>query len=572
MIWWFDNPARARSERQGVAELVERVSWLKGVRWYLSEGLVLSVDFDIEHGSELFPLTMTYVAFFPSAPPIVIPRDGAKLSNHQYGAGGNLCLEYRADNWESTVTGAMMIESAHRLIAGERTIDVELPSAHHVSIGQSARGSSFRFLLTTVAEERLKAVLPGECVEIGIAEKFYSEAITVTVNEIDGVTEIGAWPAGMREIKRRADAIRLPDGKRAPAAKQESIVKLLTDLGLTRLLHKALAPSGDLDLVLVSGNAITHFYAFGAGDKRQFGCSKTFVVPAAKRLPANYVPLAVLHIGLVGCGSLGSKIAAMLARAGIRKFTLVDDDLFFATNLVRNELSGQSVGEHKVDGLRARLMEIAGPIEVTVRRIALGGQESADSTDSVMSALQACDVLIDATADPHCFNFCAAVAKAALRPLIWGEVLAGGIGGIVARVRPGYEPEPQRARNQIMAWCDKQGIPAPVAGSENPYAANMGDRPPLIADDAEVTIIAGHLSRVAIDALLGEESDFPAPAYAIGLRKAWIFSQPFDTHPIQLSGVEPWQAEQDEASADETMAFLRELLPSPSNGNDKPAK
>jgi hypothetical protein len=155
--------------------------------------------------------------------------------------------------------------------------------------------------------------------------------------------------------------------------------------------------------------------------------------------------------------------------------------------------------------------------------------------------------------------------------LIWGEVLAGGIGGIVARVRPGFEPEPQRARNQIIAWCDQQGIPAPVAGSENPYAANIGDRPPLIADDAEVTIIAGHLSRIVIDALLGEESDFPAPAYAIGLRKAWIFSQPFDTHPIKLSGAEPWQAEQDEASADETMAFLRELLPSLSDGNDEPA-
>jgi molybdopterin/thiamine biosynthesis adenylyltransferase len=572
MIWWFDNPARARSERQGLAELAERVSWLKGVRWHLATGLALSVDFDIEHDSEIFPLTMTYAAFFPSAPPIIIPRDGAKLSNHQYGPGGNLCLEYRADNWESTVTGAMMIESAYRLIAGERTIDVELPSAHHVSVGQSARGSSFRFLLTAVAEARLKAVPPGECLEIGIAEKFYAEAITVRVAKIDGVTEIGAWPAGMREIKRRADVVRLPDGKSAPAPKQENIVQLLADLGLTSLLPKALATSGDMDLVLIAENAVAHYYAFGADEKRQFGRSKTFIVPAAERLPATYAPLAARHVGLVGCGSLGSKVAAMLARAGVGKFMLVDDDLFFATNLVRNELSGTSVGEHKVDGLRTRLMEIGNAIDVTVRRIALGGQESADSTDSVMSALEACDIIIDATADPRCFNFCAAIAKAALRPLIWGEVLAGGIGGIVARVRPGFEPEPQRARNQIMAWCDEQGVPAPAPGSENPYATNRDDGLPLIADDAEVTIIAGHLSRMVIDALLGEESEFPAAAYAIGLRKAWIFSQPFDTRPIELSGIEPWQTEQDEASTDETIALLRELLPSPTDGNDKPTE
>lgn len=207
---------------------------------------------------------------------------------------------------------------------------------------------------------------------------------------------------------------------------------------------------------------------------------------------------------------------------------------------------------------------------MSVRRIALGGQESAGSTDSVMSSLEACDIIIDATADPHCFNFCAAIAKAALRPLIWGEVLAGGIGGIVARARPGFEPEPQKARNQIMAWCDEQGIPAPVA--ENPYAANIDQGPPLIADDAEVAIIAGHLSRMAIDALLYEESEFPAAAYAIGLRKAWIFSQPFDTRLIQLPGTEPWQTKQDEASTDETMALLRELLPSPTDGNDRPTK
>jgi sulfur-carrier protein adenylyltransferase/sulfurtransferase len=572
MIWWLDNPARARSERQAVAELAERVGWLKGVRWYLTTGLALSVDFHIEHGSEIFPFTMTYAAFFPNAPPIVIPRDGAKLSNHQYGPGGNLCLEHRADNWESTVTGAMMIESTYRLIAGERTIDVELPSAHHISVGQSARGAAFRFLLTPVAEARLKMVLHGECLEIGVAEKFYAEAITVTVTEIDGVTGIGAWPAGVREIKRRADVIRLPDGKRTPAAKQESIVEFLADLGLTNLLPKALAKSGDMDLVLISGHAVSHYYAFGADEKRQFGRSKTFVVPAADRLPSTYALLAARHVGLVGCGSLGSKVAAMLARAGVGKFTLVDDDLLFATNLVRNELSGTSVGEHKVDGLRTRLTEIANAIDVTVRRIALGGQESADSTDSVMSALEACDVIIDATADPHCFNFCAAIAKAALRPLVWGEVLAGGIGGIVARARPGFEPEPQRARNQIMAWCDGQGVPAPVSGSDNPYVANMDDGPPLIADDADVTIIAGHLCRMVIDALLGEESEFPAAAYAIGLRKAWIFSQPFDTRPIQLSGAEPWQTEQDEASTDESMALLRELLPSPTDGNDKPTE
>jgi hypothetical protein len=73
-------------------------------------------------------------------------------------------------------------------------------------------------------------------------------------------------------------------------------------------------------------------------------------------------------------------------RSGVRRFILVDDDVLFPANLTRNELSASAIGVHKVDALRARLIEVAGDVDITVRRVALGGQESADSTDSVMAA------------------------------------------------------------------------------------------------------------------------------------------------------------------------------------------
>jgi hypothetical protein len=236
MIWWLENPARARSERQSVADLSERVSWLRGVRWYLSDGAAFAVDFEIEHDGDSIPLTMTYAEFHPNAPPIVVPRDGSRLSSHQYGAGGNLCLEYRADNWETAITGAMMIESARRLIAGERDVDgPELPSAHAVSLGQSVRGSYFRFLLTQPIEERLKGMEPGQSIEIGIAEKYHAETFTVTIAEIDAVSDARAWPAGIRETTKCGHAIRLPRGKAMPAAAQESIAEFLGDLGFATL-------------------------------------------------------------------------------------------------------------------------------------------------------------------------------------------------------------------------------------------------------------------------------------------------------------------------------------------------
>lgn len=574
MIWWLENPARARSERQGVAELAESVSWLRNVRWYLSNSAALAVDFEIDHDGQSVPLTMSYAEFHPNAPPIVVPRDGSRLSCHQYGAGGNLCLEHRADNWQTTITGAMMIESAHRLIVGERDVDgPELPSAHSVSLGQSVRGSYFRFLLTSPLAERLNAIEPGQSVEIGIAEKYHAETFTVVIAEIDGATDVRAWPPGIRETTKRGHAIRLPAGSAMPAATQDSIANLLGDLGFATLREQVLAASGEMDLVLVSGTDVGHFYAYDGSQKRYFGRSRILNVGAGTRLPESYAVLAGKSVAIVGCGSLGSKVAAMLVRAGVSQFTLVDDDILFAANIVRNELGAAAVGAHKVDALKARLTDIAGTVDITVRRVALGGQESADSTDSVMSALRACDLIIDATADAHCFNFCAAVARESLKPFIWGEVFAGGIGGLVARVRSGHEPEPQTARNQINGWCEAHGIPAPLAGLAAPYAAAAGDGMPLVADDAEVAIIAGHLTRFATDVLVcPDESAFPVPAYAIGLRRAWIFSDPFETWPIKLVGSEPWKVEQDSASAAESLELLRELLPSAFNGHDQPSK
>ncbi len=106
-------------------------------------------------------------------------------------------------------------------------------------------------------------------------------------------------------------------------------------------------------------------------------------------------------------------------------------------NLVRHELDVGSLGAHKAEALAARLKALAAGISVSYRRVILGGQEASGNTASVLDELATCDLLIDATADPQAFNFIASVARNALRPMIWAEVYAGGIGGFVGRVRPG---------------------------------------------------------------------------------------------------------------------------------------
>src|SRR5690554_3473765 len=130
MIWWVNQATRAQAERNAVANLADHNSWLVNVVWRLAADLKIAADFELEIGERTIPLTLLYPDFFPDATPFIIPRDEVRLSSHQYGDAGELCLEYRPDNWTPDVTGAMMIESAHRLLSSEQETGEAAPSDH----------------------------------------------------------------------------------------------------------------------------------------------------------------------------------------------------------------------------------------------------------------------------------------------------------------------------------------------------------------------------------------------------------------------------------------------------------
>ena len=119
----------------------------------------------------------------------------------------------------------------------------------------------------------------------------------------------------------------------------------------------------------------------------------------------------------------------------------------------------------------------------------------------------------------------------AKKPLLWAEVFGGGIGGLIARYRPLQEPAPASIRQAIENWCLERGKPIERAAMD--YGGTPGA--PLIADDADVTVIASHAARMAIDLLIPRyPSAFPNSVYLIGLAKGWIFEYPFETYPIAV--------------------------------------
>jgi ubiquitin-protein ligase len=103
-MWWAKDPDRLKLEVAAVEALREQEAWLTTATPRVIKGLKFAFEFDVAVNGETYPFGLLYPAFFPETPPQVIPRDGRRVSGHQYGEGGELCLEYRSDNWDPSVT------------------------------------------------------------------------------------------------------------------------------------------------------------------------------------------------------------------------------------------------------------------------------------------------------------------------------------------------------------------------------------------------------------------------------------------------------------------------------------
>lgn len=547
MMWWVKDPVRLAVELEAVENLRASEPWLVRIKETLPEGLVFAIEFDIEVNGEGLPFILKYPSFFPDTPPSVFPRDGRRHSDHQYGAGGELCLEYRSDNWDPAVTGAMMVASTYRLLSGEQRSLHEsavVPDAHLSTLGQELRSAKCRYLTTPRFRAVMAEMTAGTCapcmvVDAAIPDKAWVAYVTALgpLTEPDWIeSEI---PSSAIE-PQPAVLIRVSALQEVTITRFDDIEKLIrASIGADSL------PATDdrraRIVIVADAKAATMYFMFKYEHEWKLLPYRTVDLSSEpSRLSPAHATLGAKQVGIVGAGSLGSKIAVTLARSGVRSFVLVDDDILRPGNLVRHELDTRMLGAHKVDGLKERVKAVAPKVNVKVRRVLLGGQESSATTSSVVGDLASCDLIIETTADPQAFNFAAAAARNATKPLLWTEVYAGGIGGFVGRVRPGIEPPPHTARRQYLAWCREQGVP--WIGDDRDYGSQAPEGPPLIADDADVAVIAGHASRMALDTLMRPEaSTFPHPAYVIGLLRAWIFEAPLEVRPVDLTDEGTWQ-------------------------------
>lgn len=109
----------------------------------------------------------------------------------------------------------------------------------------------------------------------------------------------------------------------------------------------------------------------------------------ARNPPGIAEILSTKHVGIAGCGGLGSNAAIMLTRAGIGHLTLVDYDHVEWTNLNRQHYFRHDVGQDKVTALTRQLLSINENLHVTPHKIHL-------NSDNIGQTFSRCDVVIEA--------------------------------------------------------------------------------------------------------------------------------------------------------------------------------
>ena len=575
-MWFLDDLQRLAHERAAVTELLEHAGWLVEASWKLDGGM--RIDAQIATSKRRYPVRVVFPALYPECPPSVFPQDGddERWSGHQYGAGGELCTEWGPDTWRPDVTAAQVLTSAHRLLEGEADpIHAPAPSRHSTTIGQDLRTAIFRFGLWKVAIDAIRGLPPRSSCAARCLVVRQREGVLVLLTELQSPSEwkFSSIPKAIaRDYPERAALVvrtTLPPEK----ASQLDLNALVTAASDTASSSRSGEPVGALDeetrlVIIEDREGALYPYWIASDPRRAFRVDVVEFREASitERLGEEAEALATKQVGVVGVGSMGGRIVRTLARSGVRRFVLVDDDVHSPENICRHVLDWRFVAEHKVDAIADDLDHTFADARVDVHRLRLSGQEANASVALALRKLGECDLIVDATANPKTFNYLGATAKRATKPLVWGEVFAGGIGGLVARYRPGRDPSPHLARERIHAWTDQHDAPFPR--TKNDYGAVQNDHRVVVAHDAEVGLISSAAAILALDLLLeSEPSRFPHSAYAIGLAREWVFSQPFEVLPIPLGSPEQPQVDPNPEAEAESIGFLRELVRTAARGD-----
>ena len=165
----------------------------------------------------------------------------------------------------------------------------------------------------------------------------------------------------------RADIVLVEGGKKLRGLKKVEVVRREVGLDL-------LTPAEDLVAVVADGPVATDRPVFGPDDtavQAEFLLTRlekeTSDLPLEDAFAKRYFArrdqrvLGILRkstVGIAGAGGLGSNVALSLARAGVGRLIIADNDRIEPANLNRQQYFVDQVGRKKVEALREILLRV----------------------------------------------------------------------------------------------------------------------------------------------------------------------------------------------------------------------
>jgi len=553
-FWWLRDFKRLAIEKSAVESISEAEPWLEIGSWALSAGRVAMEGTLIAHGAQ-YPIRLVYPDQFPDVPAWVEPQDAkARWSTHQYGAGGSLCLELRPDNWDPRATGADVLRSAYNLLVVENPAASPeahgtAPSAHSVGTIQAYDWAAQSVFISAGCDERVRAGTAHDV--LALRWPLAGESFPILIHDAEDRTS--PWRPPAVNAENGLDEVPVIVSTRlAPENDASDLATLLPGVDASAL--EGMASKGCL-VVFAARETVTIFNVFASGEAFR---RATRVLPGmAGRRSGRQPSASSVRVAVIGTGSVGSKLAEILVRSGIGRLLLADGDVMLPGNIERHALDWRDVGFRKAHALKRRLLNIAPGADIDVKPNNLNWQRSAKTHAAEISAVAECDVIVDATGDSATALFLGAIADANRRPFVSIEVFEGGIGALIATCLPGRDAPFARARSGFLSWCEQCERPPPRS-SQHSYEAFDDEGNSIVADDAAVTIAAGHAGRAILDIADGAPGPKEAAWLLVGFRNAWVFKGHGDT--IRLSVGDPVEPTPSSVEDEEGKAFAVRLL------------
>ena len=210
------------------------------------------------------------------------------------------------------------------------------------------------------------------------------------------------------------------------------------------------------------------------------------------------------RVVIIGCGSIGSKLATSLAATGVHRFGLLDADYLEPFNAVRHEVGMHAFGVPKAFALAQHLVGQYGmqPEGVQFLLVHIGAQNTAQTERNLIDLLATADLVIDATGNHGASHFINDHCSEHQIPALYVSVTNGAWSGEIVR----YQPGRSACWNCWLAQYEHQTPPASPNGE---VFAPGCDQPTFTGTTYEVGMVANLAAKIAVDLLLHADPEFP---------------------------------------------------------------